>query len=1266
MPDSSRLAQIVAWLSRGGDDGALVIFDESHRAKNLIPETGSGTTQTARCVLHLQENLPRAKVLYSSATGASEPRNLAYMTRLWGTQETYTMAKMLTDGKLGAMELAAMSLKATGSYLARTLSYEGADFNLAKVQVPPKLRLMYDRAVMIWALLYKVMATVGAKRWRGLYWGAHQRFYRSMLMATKVPECAQIALEAVSEGKSVVIGLQSTGEAATEQLLSQQNPEDLVSAPTQILDTFIRNNFPLANPEADVWERTGALETLEYHIMAARKVWGRLSRVHEVLKQHRRKSRAPPPSAQGESSTPRAFHGLIRDDLDPEDLAFMTGVNIRHLNDPSFRLDDDQWEELEKAREEASDRLRNPLPGRREVTGRLAAARAVQEAKDHKARLQACLTMAETREAGRGGASGSTPAPATGVQRSGSGSVSRFKAEPGSSVPARPSIVAPTPAQRISNATAAGPHSSNFKSRTAANGVVMIDLTGDSSDEEDTGMAQAAPAAVPAVVPAAPAPPPTGPGAATITPPSAPRTDNKNSNSGCILCDNPPDVAMATCDGCHGRAHLACLGLWDLESTFTCDTCMLKSFDVPAGNDQPDVQIKSEGGSGAYIKAEPGTAARVKPEPGMHATPAMRAADADMDMMDPDDDGADLTDEELEAKSAAQLRILLERAVRTLAAANQKLDEMDAPDGLPPLHRRANGPNNNNNRNNNNQRRSKAGKQKAAEAAAAGASDSAGAAASGGVSVTGADSLDGMSAPMEVDNPQDPFASYLANMGNNSLPTPSHANRDFSQRLVNMRGWLLEIVQSDLELPANPLDDLIERLGGQSKVAELTGRKGFVERDESGGVVYSKRSAGEGPAREINLREKDKFMNGTKRIAIISDAASTGISLQADRRVASRDLRRCHLTLELPWSADKAIQQFGRSHRANQVSAPQYRILVTPCGGEFRFASAAAKRLQSLGALLRGDRNAVGAGSELKAFDVDTPAGSGALNDVMRCFIGEASPLPGVKVPDLPEEFGYPANSGPAGSTDPNDPRNVLSAPFFLHFRRKLDELGLIDADAEGGYKLVEKGRLKISKFLNRLLGLRMVEQDLLFNFFADMLDATVSKLKSEGKYDKGIVSLTGRSISAVDVENVHTDPSSGARVDRVTLAVDGGLSFEEAQAQLEEAKQRVSVLISDGRAHLSGFYRLKIRNKLSGQLRTRIVLATEVLNATSASSLPENVKLRVQIPYGQEKSEFIDMDRFNNDWGARMVENMDEVKELWDAWFNYTATNCQHGDGCK
>jgi hypothetical protein len=193
--------------------------------------------------------------------------------------------------------------------------------------------------------------------------------------------------------------------------------------------------------------------------------------------------------------------------------------------------------------------------------------------------------------------------------------------------------------------------------------------------------------------------------------------------------------------------------------------------------------------------------------------------------------------------------------------------------------------------------------------------------------------------------------------------------------------------------------------------AEMTGRKTrqVQRRHHRTGEVKTcleKRLADEGPLDQINIEERQHFQSGRKLIAILSEAASTGISLQADKRVTNKR-RRVHITLELPWSADKAIQQLGRTHRSNQETAPIYKFLVSKVGGEARFASAVAKKLQSLGALTQGDRRATGSAQKLGLgeYDIDDKHGTNALS-AMATAIEKCELLSGsaIALPELPRD----------------------------------------------------------------------------------------------------------------------------------------------------------------------------------------------------------------------------------------------------------------------
>ncbi|XP_075885781.1 protein strawberry notch homolog 1 isoform X2 [Nelusetta ayraudi] len=348
-------------------------------------------------------------------------------------------------------------------------------------------------------------------------------------------------------------------------------------------------------------------------------------------------------------------------------------------------------------------------------------------------------------------------------------------------------------------------------------------------------------------------------------------------------------------------------------------------------------------------------------------------------------------------------------------------------------------------------------------------------------------------------------------------------SQDSVEIAQQMKRDLLDQLEELAEnLPPNTLDELIDELGGPENVAEMTGRKGRVVSNDDGSITYESRSELDVPVEILNLTEKQRFMDGEKNIAIISEAASSGISLQADRRVKNQR-RRVHMTLELPWSADRAIQQFGRTHRSNQVTAPEYVFLISELAGEQRFASIVAKRLESLGALTHGDRRATET-RDLSRFNFDNKYGRNALEIVMKSIVKLDSPLV--------------------------SPPSNFKGDFFKEIQGGLIGVGLINVEDRPGILTLDKDYNNIGKFLNRILGMAVQQQNALFQYFSDTLAAVIQEAKKNGRFDLGILDLGSgdEKVKKVDVRKFLTPGyTTSGHVELYTVSVERGMSWEEA-----------------------------------------------------------------------------------------------------------------------
>ncbi|MBP8936890.1 MAG: strawberry notch family protein [Agrobacterium sp.] len=325
------------------------------------------------------------------------------------------------------------------------------------------------------------------------------------------------------------------------------------------------------------------------------------------------------------------------------------------------------------------------------------------------------------------------------------------------------------------------------------------------------------------------------------------------------------------------------------------------------------------------------------------------------------------------------------------------------------------------------------------------------------------------------------FEPYTDEDGNlRSKPAlDAHGNPIQCREALERRDSLIEHLCA---LPSvhGALDQVLWHFG-KDQVAEVTGRSRRIIRTSDGRLCVERRPG------SANLSEARAFMDDKKRILIFSDAGGTGRSYHADLCVKNQRLR-VHYLLEPGWRADNAIQGLGRTHRTNQAQPPLFRPCATNVKGEKRFLSTIARRLDTLGAITKGQRQTGGQGMFRPEDNLESPYARAALRQFFTNLVRGK-----VEVCSLSDFIDMTA-------------LNIVDSAGSL-----LDELP------------------PISQFLNRCLALTIDMQNAIFETFEMLLEKIIDDALRAGTLDVGLETLTAERFDVLERRIIHQHAASGA-----------------------------------------------------------------------------------------------------------------------------------------
>ena len=356
---------------------------------------------------------------------------------------------------------------------------------------------------------------------------------------------------------------------------------------------------------------------------------------------------------------------------------------------------------------------------------------------------------------------------------------------------------------------------------------------------------------------------------------------------------------------------------------------------------------------------------------------------------------------------------------------------------------------------------------------------------------------------------QEPFTDSDGNLM--SRPAVDAEGRPvLCQEAVAQRDALIEKLAS-LPPVHSALDQIVHHFGHEV-VAEVTGRSRRVLRISD---ANGERLALRGRPASANLAETAAFMDGRKRILVFSMAGGTGRSYHSDLSSANTG-RRVHYLLEPGWRADQAIQGLGRTHRTHQASAPLFRPVTTDVKGERRFIATIARRLDSLGAITRGQRDSQTAmgGSDATLF---------RESDNLESIYAKAA----------------------------------LRRFYLALWRGDIADWSLERFEDATGLRLTWEGSLKeelppMPRFLNRLLALPIAEQNQLFSELEDRIASGIEQAMEAGAYEVGVETVRADSLAVAGRETLYTHPGSGAATELVEIVRRDRLEPTSADTALE------------------------------------------------------------------------------------------------------------------